>query len=253
MRKRIRHHPPDKASDSSPEPNPTGQDKGQKSSETPSSQDERASGGLIAHPQGDAAVPPAEEQTGNYAISEIVNTSASPEAVDAAHFALDINFNALLEVAARGKQVEDGLALVRQVLELRSEAEAQRVKHFREVTQAVIDAKTRDPDEVERRESAKFRRGLMAMVGISGLLFGVGSVIVGGVGGNIIAFSVLSALSVICLTYTVILASGGVLTPRNVQPIITAVMNGVARLVRGEQEEDNAPQPSKRRRNRRKK
>lgn len=135
-----------------------------------------------------------------------------------------LDFEALAALAARSKQVAEGLALARQVREWETQVEAQQLEHFRQVTEAIIAAKARDPDELERREAARHRRGLMTIVGVSGLLFCGGALGVGLQGGSLMVFVALAALSVLCLSYTALLASGGTLTARSVQSIIKAVL-----------------------------
>lgn len=141
--------------------------------------------------------------------------SGDVDASNAARQVLDINFDALIKLASQGKAVEDGLLLAERALELRRKYEDQRVENFRAITQAVIAAKKEDPDEIDRLETNKFRRGLMSIVALCAMAFTAATIGVGVSGGSIAAFGGLLSLTTLSLIMLAVLATGGQLTVRN--------------------------------------
>ncbi|HYO68878.1 MAG TPA: hypothetical protein VEU33_22630 [Archangium sp.] len=149
--------------------------------------------------------------------------SGGADAVDAARQTLDIDFGRLLEMAARGKAAEDGLVRAREALELREQFEAQRVKHFRDIMQTVIDAKKQDPDEIDRRESNSHRRSLTSLIALMAMgcayaVFHLASKETT----NIVALGIMSGITMVALAFTGVLASGGALSPKLVLNVIRA-------------------------------
>lgn len=151
-------------------------------------------------------------------IPEILGSGSDPAGV--AERTLDVDINRLLELAARGKEAENGITLAQQALDLRSRSDEQRVRHMREMMEAVIDAKTRDPDEKERRETAKFRRGLTSMLGLSGIVSLVFLYRVATTSGSLPGMFLFTGLSLFCLAVTALFASGATITVRTIQGLI---------------------------------
>lgn len=67
---------------------------------------------------------------------------------------VDVNF-LLVQVVQKTQSPTEAVENSRQMLELVRELEHERVKNFTNMANAVIDAKLRDPDEVEKRRNNK--------------------------------------------------------------------------------------------------
>lgn len=187
-----------------------------------------------------------DQESGSLALPEPEVLPPDTDPVNIARLTLDVSFEALLKVAERGKQVEDGLTLAERVLELRERAEGQRIKHLRETMSLVLEAKLKDPDEIDRRESEKFRRGLMAFVALIAAGTTAGCIVIAALGGSIVGLGVLAGIATMSIAFTAALASGQVLTPRN----LVAIMRGA--LGRQEAPKKDRIQPGRRANKRRK-
>jgi hypothetical protein len=111
----------------------------------------------------------------------------------------------------------------REALELAKEFENFQLEAFKQRASAIIDAKTRDPDEIDKRASNANRRQLKLAIAVLGLggLAGAGAVIY--VGGGVALGLLLAAIGAVAVASLAILASGESLSANDVVKMINAV------------------------------
>jgi hypothetical protein len=91
--------------------------------------------------------------------------------------------------------------------------------------QAVIDAKTRDPDEIEKRQNNAVRRGLKVLIGVLALLAITGGLVGAALGGNLIVVALALLIGAVGVAMLGPLASGESVSAADVVQIIEATGN----------------------------
>lgn len=103
--------------------------------------------------------------------------------------------------------------------------EDHRLKTWQQRAQAVIDVKSKDPDEIEKRQNNQVRRGLKITVGACAVL-GCGGAVVGAiVGAGIVVTGMLATIGAISLAMLTPLASGESVSSNDTVRILEAVKN----------------------------
>lgn len=162
-------------------------------------------------------------------VSEMEKTAGGPT----------INVNVLLlTVARKADSSEEALRHAQRALEIAKKWEDHNVEVFAKRTEALIDYKSRDPDEIEKRRNNRTRRCLkyvVAVCGVAGLGGMLGCVIAGA---SIVVTGIAGVLGAVCLASLAPLASGESVTSRDVVDIVRA-MTSFGR--RGEPREEDKP------------
>jgi hypothetical protein len=144
--------------------------------------------------------------------SAIVKASGGllPELIAAARQeGAKIEVNVLLATITEKSQSPQELVLYsEQVLEIARKFEDHRVETFRKLADAVIEVKTKDPDEVEKRANNGMRRRLKAVIATCGIGCLAGTILVGSIGGSLLATVILGTAGAMCLAMLGPLASG---------------------------------------------
>ena len=135
-----------------------------------------------------------------------------------------VNINILLQqVAEKTESPELALKHFDEAIKLSEKYEDHRLRTFRALTEAIIETKANDPDEIEKRSNNRIRRWLKAViagsavVGIAGTLLSVVS------GGSIVVTGLLAAVGVVALAMLGPLASGESVSSNDVVRMVTAV------------------------------
>ena len=155
-----------------------------------------------------------------------VGTQLAPEIVEALKIegVAQININILLQQAAEKAESPDAvLQHAESLIELSRKYEEHRLSAFRDRTHALIEAKERDPDEVEKRSNNRIRRILkyvIAACAISGIGGALLSVVIGG---GIVVTGLLAAVGVVSIAMAGPLASGESISPNDVVRMVHAL------------------------------
>lgn len=110
-------------------------------------------------------------------------------------------------------------------MEIAEKFEQKRLQAFRDKVQAVIDAKTRDPDEIEKRQNNAVRRGLKVLIGVLALLAITGGLVGAALGGNLIVVALALLIGAVGVAMMGPLASGESVSAADVVQIIEATGN----------------------------
>ena len=141
-----------------------------------------------------------------------------------------ININILLQhVTETAETPERLLQHADALITLSARYEDHRIEAFRARTQAIIDAKLRDPDEIEKRSNNLVRRQLkrvLAVCAISGIL---GALLSVAGGGPIVVTGFLAAIGVVSIAMLGPLASGESISPNDVVRMVKALGDVVSR------------------------
>lgn len=132
--------------------------------------------------------------------------------------------NLLIQISNKTQDPHEFLRETRELLEIAKAFDAQRLEHFKSQGNAIIDLKTRDPDEVEKRRNNRTRRFLKYLVG-GGALGCIGSGVVGltVVSMPLAIAAILLGTGAVCLPLTAVLASGESVSTSDVVSIFRAV------------------------------
>lgn len=148
---------------------------------------------------------------------------------------VDVNF-LLIQMAQKTQSPHEVVESSRQMLAITREFEQQRVENFKNMADAVIDVKMRDPDEVEKRRNNMMRRCLKGLVG-SCAVVGLGGGIVGAtLGANIVVAALLIAAGGLALALSGPLAAGESISSNDVVRIVSAL-----RRIRSSTDDDEEP------------
>ena len=141
-----------------------------------------------------------------------------------------VNINILLrQVAEKTETPELALKHFDEAIKLSEKYEEHRLRTFRALTEAIIETKANDPDEIEKRSNNRVRRWLKAVIagsaviGIAGTLLSVVS------GGSIVVTGLLAAVGVVALAMLGPLASGESVSSNDVVRMVTAVGDVIGR------------------------
>lgn len=134
-----------------------------------------------------------------------------------------VNINVLLQSAPAPLEPEARIRYIHQVFDIVGAYDTKRLENLQKTVNMGIDAKMRDPDEVEKRRDLQHRRGLGSVVSMCAFISLCAAVFVAVKGGSLVTASSLAILSVILLGFVTMLASGGALTGDNMVDIIRGV------------------------------
>ena len=135
-----------------------------------------------------------------------------------------ININILLQqVAEKAESPSLALQHADKVISLSERYEEHRLKTFQARTRAIIDVKTNDPDEIEKRSNNRVRRLLkivLAFTAVSSLVGMLASILTGG---TIVVTGLLAAIGAMSIAMLGPLASGESVSSNDVVRMIGAV------------------------------
>ena len=156
----------------------------------------------------------------------------APEIVEALKIEGDaqININILIrQVAEKTKNSEEALQHVEAVIELSKKYEDHRLDTFRARTQAIIDAKENDPDEIEKRLNNRTRRLLKGVIAVCALAGIAGALVSAIVGGGIVITGLLAAFASVSIAMSGPLASGESISSSDVVRMVQALGNVIGK------------------------
>ena len=137
-----------------------------------------------------------------------------------------INVNILIQqVSEKAQNPEEIIIQTERALEMAEKWEAKRVQAFREHVQAVVDAKLKDPDEIEKRRNNGARRRLKYLVGVIALIGLAGGILSAFAGGNIIVVALLLLIGAVAVAMLGPLASGESVSASDIVQILQATGN----------------------------
>lgn len=173
-------------------------------------------------------------------------SSIPSEIIQATRGRLDPNV-ILIQVTQRVEPAEM-VEAARQVFGLIEEYDQRDLELFRARTNALIDARIRDPDEIDKRKNNATRRSLKgALVGLSTVSLG-GGIAVALVGGPIVVAALLLAAGGLGIAMIGPLASGESVTSNDVVRVITAMQR---KLPSDPQQQETEPKQSPRQKRKR--
>ena len=144
------------------------------------------------------------------------------EAIKQERSQIDVNI-LLIQVVNKSEDPDKMIASSKQILELTQQYEDQRLKNFKERANAIIDIRTRDPDEVEKRKNNSVRRILKLVLAASIVLGGVGAVFAVVKEANILLAGILAVIAGLGIAVSAPLASGESISSNDVVRIFGAV------------------------------
>ena len=135
-----------------------------------------------------------------------------------------VDINVLLRVIVeKSHDPEHILQYSKQLLQVAEQYEVHRLNAFQQRAEVIIDIKNRDPDEIEKRQNNKVRRGLKITVGICSVVGCVGTVASAVMGASIVATGILATIGGIALAMMTPLASGESVSSNDTVRILAAV------------------------------
>ena len=153
-------------------------------------------------------------------------TSLAPGIVEALKIEghAQININVLIQkVAEKTQSPETTLQHVETVIELSKKYEDHRLDTFRARTQAIIDAKENDPDEIEKRLNNRTRRLLKGVIAVCAIAGVAGALVSAAVGGGIVITGLLAAFAGVSIAMLGPLASGESISSTDVVRMVQAL------------------------------
>ena len=153
-------------------------------------------------------------------------TSLAPEIVEALKIEghAQININVLIQkVAERTQSPEMALQYVETAIELSKKYEDHRLDTFRARTQAIIEAKKNDPDEIEKRLNNRIRRVLKGVIAVCAIAGIVGALVSVAVGGGIVITGLLAVFAGVSIAMSGPLASGESISSNDVVRMVQAL------------------------------
>lgn len=147
-----------------------------------------------------------------------------PPAVIQALRSQNIDINVLLvQVASKSHDVEQAANLTERLLEVSSKFEAQRIKNFEASANAIIGAKTKDPDEIDKRRNNATRRTLKRVIALASLASIGGGITVACRGGSLMMVGLLLTVGFFALAVMAVLASGESMTANDVAVVANVI------------------------------
>lgn len=142
-----------------------------------------------------------------------------------------VDANPIIEsITRQAIDPEHLLELTEKALALVQKNEAERLKNYATYVQTVIAAKQSDPDEVDKRENNKFRRGQKALVATSGAFAIIGAVVCAALASSYVLTSALMVIGLLLLVITAITSSGSEISTGDV----VRLMNATRRMLQAE-------------------
>lgn len=146
-----------------------------------------------------------------------------------------INVNILIQqVSEKAHDPAEIILQTEKALELAGKWEQRRLEAFKARVDAVIDAKLRDPDEVEKRQNNGVRRTLKRLIGVLAVLTVLGGIAGALMGGPIIVVMLLLLVGAVGIAMLGPLASGESVSAADVAQILQAAGS----LVPGRQQQN---------------
>lgn len=135
-----------------------------------------------------------------------------------------ININILLQqVTEKEKNPDRALEHADALIRLSERYEDHRIKTFQARTQAIIDAKANDPDEIEKRSNNRVRRQLKAVIAGCAIT-GIGGAIVSAViGASMVVTGLMASVGVVSIAMLGPLASGESISSTDVVRMVNAI------------------------------
>ena len=135
-----------------------------------------------------------------------------------------VNINILLrQVAEKTESPELALKHFDEAIKLSEKYEEHRLRTFRALTEAIIETKANDPDEIDKRSNNRIRRWLKAVIAVSAVVGIAGTLLSVVSGGSIVVTGLLAAVGVVALAMLGPLASGESVSSNDVVRMVTAV------------------------------
>lgn len=142
-----------------------------------------------------------------------------------------ININILIQrVTEKAHNPTEIVEQTERALAAAEKWEQKRLQIFRDQVAAVIEAKTNDPDEVEKRQNNRIRRWLKALIGLVAVFAVGGGVWVASLGGSIVVATLLLLVGVVSIAMLGPLASGESVSAADMVQIILATRKMVPTL-----------------------
>lgn len=168
---------------------------------------------------------------GAFAVSSPTEEVLLPEVVEAIRREgghVDVNV-ILVQLIKRAERPEEVFAQAEKFLEVAQKFEDHRVANFQRMSNAIIDVKTRDPDEIDKRKNNQVRRALKGVVGGCALVSLGGAITSIALGGGIVVTGLLVAVASVSLAMTGPLASGESMSSNDAVRIVNAVRGLIRR------------------------
>ena len=134
-----------------------------------------------------------------------------------------IDVNVLLVTIVQKAPPDQFAEEARQILALTQEYEKFRLDNFKARADAVIDVKTRDPDDIEKRANNQARRALKYAIAVIGLAGSAGAVAGVALESGIVIVGLMLSIAIISLATLPLLASGESISANDVVRIVRAV------------------------------
>ena len=153
-------------------------------------------------------------------------TNLVPEIVEAStdEGGAQININILLQqIAERTEDPDKVTQHFKTIIDLSKQYEEHRLEVFRARTQALIDAKKNDPDEIEKRLNNLTRRKLKGVIGACAIAGIAGALVTVIIGSGIVVTGLLGIVGVVAIAMSGPLASGESISSRDVVRMVRAV------------------------------
>jgi len=135
---------------------------------------------------------------------------------------IDVNI-LLVQIVNKSEDPNEIIEKSKQILELTQQYEEQRLKSFKERADAIIDIRTRDPDEIEKRKNNSVRRTLKLVLGASIIIGGTGTVVALIREANILLAGILAVITGLGIAVSAPLAAGESVSSNDVVRIFGAV------------------------------
>lgn len=137
-----------------------------------------------------------------------------------------INVNILIQQATeKAHTSSEIITTTEQAIELARKHDEARIESFKARVEAIIDAKTRDPDEIQKRKNNGVRRCLKLMIGGIAIVAISGGITVAAVGGGIVVATLLLLTGVVSVAMMGPLASGESVSASDVVQILQGMGN----------------------------
>lgn len=180
-----------------------------------------------------------------------VSTASLPaeviQALDASTSSVDVNV-LLVQLIKKEPSPAEFVAQSREMLDMVKELEEWRLSNFKQRADAVIDAKTRDPDEIDKRANNGVRRFLRRLIGILAVLSLLGAGVGVWQGAPALVTTMLMAVVALSTSFAGVLAMGESVTTEEVVRVMREVSRGMVKGRPAEEEREQRPSKASRRR-----
>lgn len=165
------------------------------------------------------------------------------EAIQREEGRIDVNV-ILVQLVQKSENPEAFVEKAERVLAVTQRFEEQRVENFKRMAHAVIEAKTADPDEVDKRRNNRARRALKLTVAGVMVVSVVGAVTNAAAAGGIVLTGLFVIIGALALAMAGPLATGESMSPMDVVRIVKAFTE-VLPTRREAGRKNEKPQPKK--------